>query len=79
MIDLQELQQSAHIETDQNGQPVVQIPLEVWEAWLAQDARSHNARLLALLDEWEAEPDDTPAEWWNDFQAFLKANRLNLS
>jgi len=56
MVDLQELQRAAHVETDQNGQPVVQIPLELWKARLAQEARSRNERLLALLDEWEAQP-----------------------
>lgn len=35
-------------------------------------------RIHALLDRWEAEPDDTPAAWWEEFDQFLRENRLNI-
>lgn len=74
MVNLEDLQRAARIETDKEGQPVIQIPLKLWEDWLTQGTRPQNRQLLALLDEWDAKPDDTPAEWWDEFQAFLKAN-----
>ncbi|MCC6905990.1 MAG: hypothetical protein IT326_09125, partial [Anaerolineae bacterium] len=79
MVDLEDIKRAAYVGTDEQGRPVAHIPLELWEAWMTQELRPQNARLLALLDEWDANPDDTPAEWWDDFQAFLKANRLDLS
>jgi hypothetical protein len=78
MVDLAELKKAARVGKDEQGKPVIQIPLELWEEWLAQGIRPQNERMLALLDEWEAHPDETPDEWWDDFQAFLRANRLNL-
>ncbi len=35
-------------------------------------------RIRALLGRWASEPDDTPAEWWQEFDEFLKANRLRF-
>jgi len=32
-------------------------------------------RLLALLDSWQAEPDDKSSEWWDEFDAFIQDNR----
>ena len=74
MVDLADLKKAARVAKDEQGKPVIQIPLQLWEEWLAQGIRPQNKRMLALLDEWEANPD----EWWDDFQAFLKANRLDL-
>jgi hypothetical protein len=36
------------------------------------------ARIKALLKEWRENPDDTPAEWWDEFEEFLKQNRVRL-
>lgn len=79
MVDLISLTQAAKITKDEQGNPIVQIPLEVWEEWLSQNLSTQNARMVALLDEWDANPDDTPAEWWDEFREFLKENRFNLS
>lgn len=39
---------------------------------------SPNERIKALLAEWDAEPDEESEEWWEEFRAFLKENRLNF-
>ena len=79
MVDLKGLEQAAQITRDERGKPVVQIPLDVWQEWLERSKKTQDERILALLDEWDSKPDDTPSEWWEDFQVFLKANRLSLS
>ncbi len=79
MVNLEELEQAAQITRDERGKPVVQIPLDLWQEWLERSKKTQDERILALLDEWDAKPDDTPAEWWEGFRAFLKANRLDLS
>jgi hypothetical protein len=83
MVDLTALRQAARKTKDENGKDVVQIPLEVWEETVeadeveeAQPQLSQAERIKALLKKWEEEPDDTPAEWWDKFEAFLKANRV---
>ena len=36
-------------------------------------------RIRALFEEWATEPDDTPDEWWDEFDQFLRDNRLNFA
>jgi alpha-L-arabinofuranosidase len=79
MVNLEDIEQAAQITRDERGKPVVQIPLDLWQKWLEQARKPQNERILALLDEWDTNPDDTPAEWWDEFQTFLKVNRLDLS
>ena len=38
----------------------------------------NNQAAIKALDEWMATPDDMGEEWWNEFEAFLKANRFTL-
>jgi hypothetical protein len=85
MVDLTHLQQAARVVKDENGNEMVQIPRELWEETVGrieveeqQPKLSQAERIQALLKKWEAEPDDTPAEWWDEFEAFLKANRVNF-
>jgi actin-like ATPase involved in cell morphogenesis len=57
MITLGEVRQAARIAADESGQAVVQIPLWLWEAWLAgedtsdgsQDSASGNSPLKILI------------------------------
>ncbi len=85
MIRLEDIKEAAQSTVNEQGKPVVQIPRELWDEWLAQQPKSiqelrpENQQALALLDEWEANPDDTPDEWWDQFQQFLKDNRFDLS
>ncbi|MBZ0304278.1 MAG: hypothetical protein K8J31_31370 [Anaerolineae bacterium] len=81
MTDLQDLKQAARITRDENGEPVVEIPLSAWNEFLAvQESKpSQKQRVLDLLDEWEQDPENAmPAEWWDEFDEFLKANRVNF-
>ncbi len=83
MTDLMTVKQSAIVTTDEQGNPIVQIPLDVWEEfWHEQGTPStispQNQRILALLEQWQNEPDDQSEEWWNEFQQFLRDNRVNF-
>lgn len=82
MTDLMTIKQSAKVTVDEQGNPIVQIPLEVWEEfWHEQDQpqiSAQNQRLLALLEEWQNEPDNQSEEWWDEFQQFLRENRVNF-
>jgi hypothetical protein len=81
MADLQAIKQSAHIVYDEAGQPVVQIPLHEWEelwAELEPKQPSQIEQIQALLKQWESEPDDTPTEWWEEFDAFLRENPVTF-
>jgi hypothetical protein len=79
MVNPEELEQAAQITRDERGKPVVQIPLDLWQEWLERSKKTRNERILTLLDEWDQKPADTPAQWWEDFRAFIKANRLDLA
>ncbi len=85
MVDLTHLQQVARVVKDENGNEVVQIPRELWEEIVGrievEEERpklSQAEQIRALLKKWEEEPDDTPAEWWDEFESFLKANRVKF-
>ncbi len=43
------------------------------------DTTPQHERIKALLAQWETEEDDTPATWWDEFNALLESNRLNLN
>lgn len=82
MVDMDKLIQAARIVKDENGEPVVQIPLLTWEEIVAQakPELSQKQKIMALLKQWENEPEnDMPEEWWTDFLEFLKANRMNFA
>jgi hypothetical protein len=80
MIDRLAIQQAVHIVTDEQGVPVVQIPLPLWEKLLnaLAEERPQHEQIKALLAAWDAEPDDTPVEWWDEFDAFMAENRFEL-
>jgi hypothetical protein len=80
MIDRIAIQRAVQIVADEQGLPVVQIPLPLWEKLLNSlaEERPQHERIKALLAAWDAEPDDTPAEWWNEFDTFMAENRLEL-
>jgi hypothetical protein len=79
MVDLEEIKLAAQKKTDEQGKPVIQIPLELWEEWLAGQKQSQRDRVAAALADWDRETNELPASWWSEFEAFLKANRLDLS
>lgn len=81
MVNMDKLIQAARIVKDENGEPVVQVPLLVWEEIVAQSAPelSQKQKIMALLRQWESEPEnDMPDEWWAGFLTFLKTNRMNF-
>lgn len=82
MADLEAIKQSARIVYDEQGTPVVQVPLEQWQELMADVEGTaelpQHMRIKALLKQWENEPDDTPPEWWEEFDAFLRENPVNF-
>ena len=85
MVDLTHLQQAALVVKDENGNEVVQIPRELWEEAVGRieveaepPKLSQAEQIRALLKRWEEEPDDTPAEWWDEFDEFLRVNPVKL-
>lgn len=81
MTSLIEVQQAARATQDEHGEPVIQIPLKIWEAYMheVKPAQSQKEQIEALLQQWENEPEkDMPEAWWDEFMAFLKANRFHL-
>lgn len=82
MSDLTDIKQAARVVKDENGLPVVQVPLDLWEAVMGEiepEAPSQIEQILAVLKEWENEPDDKSPEWWDEFDQFLKDNQVNFS
>lgn len=80
MVDMTSLKRSARIVRDQTGEPVVQIPLSLWQEWLAESDPEHSQlqQINRLLQSWEDESDEMPQGWWDEFRQFLKDNRLDL-
>ena len=80
MIDPNAIQQGVQVVKNEHGVSVVQVPLELWEAILKQlqAEMPQHLRFQAFLKEWENYADEDSDAWWDDFQAFLKANRLNF-
>ena len=40
--------------------------------------RRQAEQIKALLASWDSQPDDTPEEWWDEFDTFLREHRLDL-
>jgi hypothetical protein len=82
MVSLTDMKQAARVVKDENGQPVVQVPLDVWEAVVGKveekQPLSQGEQIQALLKSWENEPDDKSPEWWQEFDEFLKENPIRL-
>lgn len=84
MTDITTLQNAARISTDENGEPVIQIPLSLWDEFKATfeepepQQTSQAERIRAVINSWEDEPDDTSPEWWDEFHNFLRENRFKL-
>ncbi len=79
MANIEDIKQAARVTVDQQGKAVVQIPLDVWQEWLAEDEKPQYERIRAALQDWDTEAADLSDEWWDEFQLFLQNNRLDLS
>ena len=79
-MDVDAIRQAARIVTDEHGEPAVLLPLSVWKELLDQfnmQSPQHE-QIKAILKRWADEPDDLPAEWWDEFDADLKASRTTF-
>lgn len=78
-MELKVIQAAAKQTTDENGNPVIQIPRQLWDAFLAEQETGQVSQITALLSSWGDEPqDDMPASWWDEFMEFLADNRFKL-
>lgn len=78
-MNIEKIKQAAKQTTDKDGNPVIQIPLSVWQGFITQEEKPQIEQIQDLLQEWEREPDDTPDSWWDGFMDFLAESRLNFA
>lgn len=83
MDELTAIRQAARKVKDEHGNDVMQIPIEVWEEVFEDEAIEEHTpsqieQIMAVIKEWENIPDDKSQEWWDEFDAFLKDNRVNF-
>jgi hypothetical protein len=71
-MNIYDLEREADITLDEQGRAVIKIPLHLWNDFKAQQTQisekpvhqnSQVERILALMDSWKEEPNDTPSEW----------------
>lgn len=89
MIDLTTLKQAGKITIDENGEKVIQFPIELWQEFEGNsDDVPHLSgenqqvkQMMEALANWENEsgdPEDSEV-WWSNFREFLGENRLHLT
>jgi hypothetical protein len=85
MTDITTLQKAARVSMDENGEPVIQIPLALWDEFKASfeepesQQPSQSDRIRAALQEIKHQAEEDPPNWGEDFRTFLKENRLDLT
>lgn len=89
MIDLTALKQAGKITVDENGEKVIQFPIELWREFEGNsDDPPHPSgenqqvkQMMQALADWGNESDDPEDSeiWWANFREFLGENRLNLT
>lgn len=83
MVSLTDLKQAARVVKGEQGNPVAQVPLAMWESVMGKEPEpekpkpSQMEQIKALLEEWANDPEyqAIPESWWDDFQQSLKENR----
>lgn len=78
MTDLNDLKQAAKIVENEAGEPVVQIPVATWEAYVTESevSRPQHERIKEVLDQIRQEADEESTQWWEEFAEFLNENRV---
>jgi hypothetical protein len=76
MEDFEQIKQALRIIEGDDGTPYVQLPLVVWLDLISSNMPiPQHERLKALMQKWELEPDDTPPEWWDEFEQQMLYNK----
>src|SRR5437016_4172141 len=75
MVDIEDIKRDAHVNTDEQGNAVVQFPLNLWEEWLTQNNDSPQTTDHSS-DSWESQP-WTEAEI-KDFLTFEPASGAEI-
>jgi hypothetical protein len=85
MTDITTLQKAARVSTDENGEPVILIPLALWDAFKAgfQEPESQQPsqaeRIRAALQDVKHQAKEDSPNWGEEFRSFLKENRFDLT
>jgi hypothetical protein len=75
-MTIEELKRAARKTTDEHGQPAVLIPLDVWAEFMEEELPQHELIKIAL-QAIKDNPDKKSDEWWDEFDTFLRENRVN--
>ncbi|MBZ0295440.1 MAG: hypothetical protein K8L99_22965 [Anaerolineae bacterium] len=68
-MSLNQLKQQIHHTTDAHGNPVVQIPLDAWHAYVGEAVSAESPNHEPKCDEM------LPTPWWLEFEWFLNENQ----
>ncbi|MBX3066627.1 MAG: hypothetical protein KF726_26845 [Anaerolineae bacterium] len=89
-VDLPKIESLVQVKPDDNGEEVIQLPLKVWQDFIARlkqlssdaldtvaedESLPQHVRLKAWLQKSAMEPDDKSPEWWDEFDQFMRDNR----
>jgi hypothetical protein len=78
-MNARDIQQYARETTDAEGNPVIQIPLHIWQQFTGKNSLPQIEQINVLLQDWQEHPQDSmPDAWWDEFTDFLQQNRLNF-
>ena len=82
-MTIDELKRAVRMTTDEQGEPAILIPLNIWKGYLEeiepQKQLSQKQRILALFKEWDEHPEDNGSEeWWTKYDEFMKNNRFRI-
>lgn len=77
MVDLTELEQGTRFVEGDNGEGFVQIPIHLWIEIMSELEKDlpQNERLRRWMERREMIPDDTPPEWWDEFDKFMEESK----
>lgn len=80
-MTIDELKRAVRMTTDEQGEPAILIPLNIWEDYLAEiggEAVPQHIRIKQSLQKMRTIPNDKPEEWWGEFDTFLRENRFSI-
>ena len=94
MTNFADLERYARYTMDEQGNPVVMFPEEIWKSYAAdqtqlephierelteEEAKNTPAgRLLALMETWEDDPNEDYEGWYEEFTQFLADNPIRF-
>ena len=66
-MSIEDLKRSVHQKTNEHGEPVVEVPLAVWEA-----VTTRKDKMITLFKVWEDNPrQNLTNDWWDEFNRLI--------